>query len=130
MRIVMVLVVLLAGCMMTPAEIRQSEERNTVALPGKLPAVALCVTRGFDEEIHTQNDLRMDASTGSAEMIANASAAQGFALAAGNYGGGPMYVVDFKAVDVGTEVTYYIRSDNFQRVAMRRRVSDIVSGCR
>lgn len=122
---------LLAGCQamgmqhVTPASVRASSiaVSETLVRPGRLSTVAMCVTRGFDERMRTVNNLRTDESVGSAEMIGNDT---GSAFGPSE---GALYVVDFKSIDGGTQVKYFIRGDLRDIDGAQKRIRAIVGGC-
>jgi len=117
----------LGGCASTPNGVRESKISETIVRPGKLWDAAFCVKSGFDERIKTLNTLRINESSGWAEMI-------------GNDGGQPepigraprsgvLYLVDFKALASGTEVTYHVRSDVPTREVVQNRIREILNSC-
>lgn len=123
MRMLILTAVMLAGCTFTPQGVRESKISETLTSPGKLSSVALCVTRGFDEQLKTQNNLRIDEASGTGEMIATD---QGTLLGGST---GAMYVVDFRRIESGTEVVYYLRGDIITREHARNRIRGIVNRC-
>ncbi len=117
----------LAGCSFTPQNVRESKITETIVRPGALVKVANCVTRGFDEKIRTINSLRIDESSGVAELVSSDPGS--FALIGSNPSTGALYVVDFKAMADGTRVDYFIRSDVLARETVRQRIREIVNTC-
>lgn len=126
---ILVMVTVMAGCAMTPADIRHSPYRETIVRPGHLTPIALCIVRGLDDQIRTQNDLRIEESSGRAEIIANHSTKQGIGFLPGSLGEGPSFVVDMESVGDATQVTYYVRSDYFHRDQMRTHIREVVNSC-
>jgi len=115
------------GCASAPNGLRESTISETIVRPDKLWDAAFCVTSGFDERIKTLNTLRINETSGWAEMI-------------GNDGGQPepigraprsgvLYLVDFKALASGTEVTYRVRGDEPAREAVQNRIREILNSC-
>jgi hypothetical protein len=127
MRTSLFFVVMLMGCTSAPNGLRENTISETIVRPDKLWDAAFCVTSGFDERIKTLNTLRINETSGWAEMI-------------GNDGGQPepigraprsgvLYLVDFKALASGTEVTYRVRSDEPAREAVQNRIREILNSC-
>lgn len=128
MRMTILAVLLLAGCAsITPADTRKSKETETLHRPGALAEVAICVTHGFDDQIQTVNNLRLDESRGIGELIANERVAYGVVGMVG--GSGTLYVVDFKAVDGGVDVTWHISWLVMAGEGTRNRIRKIVNSC-
>ena len=128
MRIALFLVLVSAGCASTRSGVTESKISETIVRPGKLWDAAFCVKSGFDERIKTLNTLRINETSGWAEMIGNEGAQQPEPI-----GRSPrssvLYLVDFKALASGTEVTYHVRSDVPAREAMQNRIRDILNSC-
>lgn len=122
MRMLWAVAMLLAGCTMTPQNVRDSKISESIVRPGKLATVAICVSHGFDE-LRTQNNLRLDEAAGIGEMIATD---QGVLFVTGT---GAVFVVDFRQIESGTEVVYYIRWDVIAREHTRKRIREIINSC-
>jgi hypothetical protein len=127
MRITLFLVLVLAGCASTPSGVRESKISEMVVRPGKLWDAAFCVTSGFDERIKTLNTLRINETAGWAEMFGNDPGHP--ELIDGSQGPGVLYLVDFKSLASGTEVTYHVRSDVPAREAVQNRIREILNSC-
>jgi hypothetical protein len=127
MRMALFLVLVLAGCASTPNGVRESKISETVVRPGKLWDAAFCVKSGFDERIRTLNTLRINETSGWAEMVGkNHDHSE---LLDGSPRSGALYVVDFKALASGTQVTYHVRSDVPAREAVQDRIREILNSC-
>jgi hypothetical protein len=127
MRLALFLAVALAGCASTPNAVRESTISETIERPVKLWDAAFCVTSGFDERIKTLNTLRINESSGWAEMIGN-DRGQPERIGKGQKSG-VLYLVDFKALGSGTEVTYFVRSDVPAREVVQNRIREILQSC-
>ncbi len=103
------IVIMLAGCASAPNGLRESTVSETIVRPSKLWDAAFCVTSGFDERIKTLNTLRINETSGWAEMIGKDH--DHSELIDSGLRSGALYVVDFKVLASGTEVTYHVRSD-------------------
>lgn len=118
MRIAILMVALLAGCATTPRDVREGKAVDTFSVAGKpLGKLALCVTRGFDEKLQSINTLRMDDTSGTAEMIGSSPPA------------GTVFVVDFKTVEGGVEINSYVSWQILAQQTARKRIREIVNEC-
>src|SRR6267142_1558709 len=122
------IVIMLTGCAstpsgVTPGGVRESTVSETIVRPGKLWDAAFCVTSGFDESIKTLNTLRINETSGWAEMVGKDHGHS--ELIDSSPRSGALYVVDFKALASGTEVTYHVRSDVPEREVVQNRIREI-----
>ena len=127
MRTSLFFVVMLMGCASAPNGLRESTISETIVRPDKLWDAAFCVTSGFDERIKTLNTLRINETSGWAEMIGNDDG-QPEPIGRAPRSGAP-YLVDFKALASGTEVTYRVRNDEPAREAVQSRIREILNSC-
>jgi hypothetical protein len=127
MRIALFLVVVLAGCASTPNGVRASKISETIVRPSVLWDAAFCVTSGFDERLKTLNTLRINETSGWAEMVGKDHGHT--ELIDSSPRSGALYVVDFKALASGTEVTYHVRSDVLAREVVQNRIREILNSC-
>ena len=123
------IVIVLTGCAstpsgVTPSGVRESTVSETIVRPGKLWDAAFCVTSGFDESIKTLNILRINETSGWAEMVGKDHGHS--ELIDSSPRSGALYVVDFKALASGTQVTYHVRSDVPAREAVQDRIREIL----
>ena len=121
------IVIMLAGCASAPNGLRESTVSETIVRPGKLWDAAFCVTSGFDERIKTLNTLRINETSGWAEMIGKDH--DHSELIDSGLRSGALYVVDFKVLASGTEVTYHVRSDEPASEAVQNRIREILNSC-
>lgn len=135
MRIALFLVAALAGCASTPNGVRESTSNGvrestiseTIVRLGRLWDAAFCVTSGFDERIKTLDTLRINETSGWAEMIGKVHGDSELIHVSPRPGA--LYVVDFKALASGTEVTYDVRNDVPEREVVQSRIREILNSC-
>ena len=83
--------------------------------------------RGWPGEISGLDTLRINETSGWAEMVGKDRGHS--ELIDGSPRSGALYVVDFKALASGTEVTYHLRSDVPAREVVQNKIREILNSC-